>query len=783
MPLHRRDLFKASGAALGVALLDGCSRREPVFIAQPLERGTVPAGASSWRTTVCGQCEARCGITVRTVDGDAKKIEGNAEHPTSRGGVCALGHSALQGLYDPDRVTVPLRRATARGAGVPTRAETFQQATWEEALQALGEAIAAARAAASPARIAVVSGEGGAPAAIWSRLLVALGAPALVRDEPFDQLVEREAARRVLGAPVVPSYDLAGADFVLGLGAAFLDRWRSPVAYARALVEMRSRGGRFVHAEPRLSLTAAAADLWLPVRPGSEGVLARALAGAVLASGRVSAEAAARYRQLFPGDPPDLPAAAAACDVAEERLAATARALLAAQRPLVVAGGSAALVSDGLANVAAGLALDVLLGAVGRQGGVFAERGIDWHAALAPGAPEAEPLDALRRRLLAREVDVLLVAEADPLRRAPRAWGLDDLVGGVPLVVSIASVLDDTALAADWVLPAQVDLERHEVAVAHPAAAAGGVPVLSLGRPAVDPLGEARHAADVALALAAGQEALEPPLPWQSFQDAAFEAVGADTRFVASPRDARRTLDRAARAGFLVASSPADPSTPQAPSAPFPEPGDALAAEVAGAGDRAALRLVPFESVKSADGRGANRPWLQELPDPLSSVLWGSWVELAPADAAALGVHQGDWVRLRPAGAVDAEALEAGVVVSPAVRPGTVGAPLGHGHRGGGRWARDRGANVHRLAGGRAVDGTAAPAIGELRVTLERMERPPRRLVLYRRELGAAEHLPRGWGAHEPAPARARGASRPESAASGGADRQATAEPAEGGSQ
>jgi menaquinone reductase, molybdopterin-binding-like subunit len=757
MPLDRRDLFKASGAALGVALLEGCARREPVYIEQPLERSTVPPGASLWRTGVCGQCEAGCGITVRTVDGNAKKIEGNREHPTSRGGVCALGHSALQALYDPDRVTMPLRRTSPRSAGAATGAGAFAPAGWEEALRAVGEAIAAARGA-SPARIAVVSGDDGVAGAIWSRLLLALGAPPLVLDEPFDRLVERSAAHRVFGAAVAPSYDLERADMVLGLGAAFLDRWRSPVAYARALAEMRARGGRFVHAEPRLSLTAAAADLWLPVRSGTEGVLARALAGVVLAAGRASEEGAARYRELFPGIPPDLETAARTCDVALARLHTTARALLAAERPVVVAGGAAALSRDGLASVAAGQALNLLVGAVGRPGGVTVEGGVDWLAALAPDASAPEPLAALRRRLEAREVDLLLVADADPLHRAPASWRLDELVRNVPLVVAITSALDDTALEADWVLPAQVDLERYVVAGAHPAVAtAGGGPVLSVARGAVEPLGEARHPAEVALALAAGQEQLSTPVSWQGLQEVVVEALGGDTRFVASPRESRRAIDGGARAGFLVAAAPA-PSAGDSLSVgeAFPEPagtGDDDASQPA-----ASLRLVPFESIKAGDGRGANRPWLQELPDPLAPVMWASWVELSPRDAATIGVHTGDWVRLRAASSSgDAAPLEMGVVVSLSTRPGTVAAPLGHGHRDYGRYARGRGVNLMGLVHDEQVEGCEAPALLDVRVLVERLARPPRKLALYGRGLGDPEHLPRGWGAHESAPARPAG--------------------------
>jgi anaerobic selenocysteine-containing dehydrogenase len=127
------------------------------------------------------------------------------------------------------------------------------------------------------------------------------------------------------------------------------------------------------------------------------------------------------------------------------------------------------------------------------------------------------------------------------------------------------------------------------------------------------------------------------------------------------------------------------------------------------------------------DGRGANRPWLQEMPDPMSTVMWNGWAELSPADAEALGVHDGDRLLVEsPAGSVETLA-----VVDPAVRPGLIGMPLGHGHVDFGRYATGRGANPMALVSGTPVDGVDAPAIGSMRVRVERLG--PGRLVRFGR--------------------------------------------------
>jgi hypothetical protein len=89
------------------------------------------------------------------------------------------------------------------------------------------------------------------------------------------------------------------------------------------------------------------------------------------------------------------------------------------------------------------------------------------------------------------------------------------------------------------------------------------------------------------------------------------------------------------------------------------------------------------------DGSGANRPWLQEMPDPMTTLTWNTWVEINPATAEELGIHDDDVVRVTtPYGAI-----EASVYRYPAIRPDTIAIPFGQGHTALGRWAEGRGVN------------------------------------------------------------------------------------------
>jgi anaerobic selenocysteine-containing dehydrogenase len=99
------------------------------------------------------------------------------------------------------------------------------------------------------------------------------------------------------------------------------------------------------------------------------------------------------------------------------------------------------------------------------------------------------------------------------------------------------------------------------------------------------------------------------------------------------------------------------------------------------------FHLFPYPSIALSDGRGANLPWLQETPDPMTTVQWGAWVELNPATARELGVSDNDIVSIEsPAGR-----LEASVVVYPGIRPDVVAMPVGQGHMDYGRFAQAAG--------------------------------------------------------------------------------------------
>ncbi|NIN34401.1 MAG: hypothetical protein GTO60_04605, partial [Gammaproteobacteria bacterium] len=137
-------------------------------------------------------------------------------------------------------------------------------------------------------------------------------------------------------------------------------------------------------------------------------------------------------------------------------------------------------------------------------------------------------------------------------------------------------------------------------------------------------------------------------------------------------------------------------------------------AEFSGAAEEFPFMLHPYESAAFQDGRGANLPWMQELPDPLTSVVYGSWVEMNPVTASELGLTEGDLVDIvSPHGQ-----LRAPVFVYPAIRPDVIAMPIGQGHSEYGRYAKERGVNPIEILSPLVETGTGALAINATRVSV-----------------------------------------------------------------
>jgi anaerobic selenocysteine-containing dehydrogenase len=708
--ISRRDFLKiATGAAVATGFASKVRRviLEP-YVRPPEE--TLP-GKASWYASTCRQCPAGCGIIVRTINGRAKKIEGNPNHPLNRGKLCARGQAGLQTLYNPDRLKGPVQQSGGRGS------KKFEPLYWPDALELLAEKITLL---GSPSRLAFLGGL--MPDHLHdlvNRWLEALGAPPPVMFDLLTALEGRttiiQGSETLFGVPQYPVYDIQNADVIFSFGANFLETWGSPVSYNHAFGEFRQgqSGGRgfFAHFEPRLSATGALADEWVPLRPGTDGLVALAI-GRIIIENNLGTVGAFTQKEANLYQDVEVGALAEASGVSMEKLERLANIIASANRALVIPGGYPLGHQNGHAAFQAIQALNLILRRFGQRGGVFLSSPVPVDTLPSAGSPDSfQSVQDLIKRMQAGEIDLLLVHGINPVYELPAAVGFAEAIRRVPYVISFSPFVDETTVWADLIMPDHTYLEAWGYQVPSPGA---DRPIVSSQQPIVRPLYDTHSTADVILALAARQGgSIAESLPWADevlFLEDASGVLFGSSLSAYSPKSAGAFWAAWRQNGGWWSEG----ELRQEPE-PIGFPDNPLSAAnpmFEGEKDEFPLHLYPYASLGLSDGRGANLPWLQEMPDPMTTARWETWIEINPQTAHELSVEDNDVVRiLSPYGEI-----EAIVVVFPGIRPDVVAIPIGQGHTEFGRYAKGRGVNPMDLLAPASDQQTGALAWGATRV-------------------------------------------------------------------
>jgi len=224
---------------------------------------------------------SECGALVHVEDGRAVKIEGDPNHPLNAGYMCPKGLSFLQLQYHPDRLKHPLKRIGAKGAG------KWQQITWEEALNEISSELSRIRDQYGPEAIAVSYGTYPKRVAIGlSIFLAALGSPnQLIGNCHYcytphliaDLLTCGEVYTCELG---VPDYKKSRCILLWGFNPL-----HTYPPLGRKIVEAKRKGSKLIVIDPRHTELASMADLWLQIRPGTDGALALGMLNIIINKG------------------------------------------------------------------------------------------------------------------------------------------------------------------------------------------------------------------------------------------------------------------------------------------------------------------------------------------------------------------------------------------------------------------------------------------------------------------------------------------------------------------
>ncbi len=675
---NRRDFLKVLGYGGTAVTLTGCGFTSNEDGAEVVTSYVTPPSyaipsIATYFNTTCAQCEASCNIMGRVREGRVLKAEGNPNSPINHGKLCSLGQAGVQAHYNPDRVKKPMLNG--------------KDITWDDALKVINEKLGAAKGD----EIAFVTGNiSGHARSLLGSYLDALGSKNHFVYEAISPAVVRAANQKAYGV-AMPRYRIDKAKVVVSFGADFLGAWVSPVHFSQQYAKFRKGSrpegrGVLVQIEPKMTLTGANADRWIAIRPGTEGVFALGLIHALGKAGmKIPADVAAVAREYTPER------VGVDTGVPFDQITKLASLLKERSPSLVLTGGAAEGYAHGSQNAAAIALLNHVLGNVGKT--VEATAGVPF-TQFAPAVGNRSSLTALNNGLAAGKYKVVFTYAANPVYSAPAAMKFGENFGKAGFKVAFAQYLDETAKAADLVLPLDSAMEDWATVVPEYMAApeggsSAGYAQISFRQPMMEKLyADTRSMGDIVLMLLKQRKANEYKDVENFYTYVRNDVLKKKTALGAGGKDDDEVFwnDTVSKGVVALNGQPArlsDKASVAGLTLPSPAAPDSTYR----------LRLIPSVSPNMRDGRNANEPWLQESPDPLTTIVWNSWLEMHPATAAKLAIVEGDIVEV----ASRSGAIKAQVYLFPGIHPDAVSMPVGYGHDAMGRWAKGAGQNVFSI--------------------------------------------------------------------------------------
>ncbi|MDN3028592.1 molybdopterin-dependent oxidoreductase [Streptomyces sp. S.PB5] len=545
--LGRRDLLRigaAAGAALaGLGTIEIVRDRTPTA---PVPKGSTQAKAIP---SMCQMCTTACGIIGHVADNRLLKITGNPEDPNGQGAVCGKGVAGPSVLYDPFRLLYPLKRVGERGSG------RWKRISWETAYEEMAGRLKEIRERGTPGEFAFQQGRNRSTDII-SRFLNAYGTPSQFNHRALCSLNRRAAILTTIGESDWDLGDYENTQYVLNFGCNWAEAHQGHIPVATRMMRARQKGAKLVTFETRLSNTAALSDEWFCVKPGTDGLIALAMANVICREelwdkkwldtwsnypAEKIAEHVAQYTPEWAERESGVPA--------EDIIRIAREFAAAAPKCTTICNRGSQGHRNGYYNDRAITMLNALVGNMGKTGGWCWHPQSAWDKDLLP-EPEPVPEKPTAKSIIAEaknwplanafpdkkmkvaEIIYLWIKEgrqkisALMTYNADTAWSWPEaqLVRGVlkdedliPFHVCIDVMYSETAHLADIILPWATYLERWDIDSRPPQ---GLIDYVGLRQPVVPPRGESKDIREIFPELARRiGGGMETYFPWRTTEE------------------------------------------------------------------------------------------------------------------------------------------------------------------------------------------------------------------------------------------------------------------------
>lgn len=506
--LDRRDFLKLAAASAGT-LAAGAFL--PPRVAQAARAsGLVGANGDGTIPTMCEMCTWRCGVLAKVKGGRVVKLDGNPDHPHSKGRLCARGQSGLMTTYDPDRVLKPLIRVGPRGGG------KFREASWEEALDLAAESMLRVKASYGPETM-IFSSTHNLSQIQFENLLNAYGSPnyGTQRSLCFNAMV---TAFLLTYGVEEPARNYDDVEYILLVGRNLMEAIST--SETAALVDAIARGAKLVVLEPRFTKTAAKATEWIPIKPGTDAAFLLAMIQVIVSEELADCDFVKQYvigcdgiEEAMRGYTPEW--AETKTGIPAETIRRIAREYAAAKHnALAHPGWRTSNFINSFQAERAIATLNALSGNVLTPGGCLAAESPEaagvplgkppqpayprGRALRLDGVPWRYPLVPLKLGIFQVLRDAILsgepyqargwfISRQNPVLTIPERAKTIEAMGKLDCIIAVDLILNDSAWYADIVLPEASYLERYD-----PLMALEGK--VFIRQPVIEPQGEGRSA-------------------------------------------------------------------------------------------------------------------------------------------------------------------------------------------------------------------------------------------------------------------------------------------------
>jgi anaerobic selenocysteine-containing dehydrogenase len=741
LKLNRRTFLKLSGFA-GAALGTNQIIRLDTAAASPSQKESMNAPEEKWIATSCLNCTARCATRVRVMNSKAVKVTGNPYSQVSEGKVCPRAHIGLQVLYDPERISTPLKRTNSeKGKGIDPK---WVPISWDQALNEVTNRLKNLRDRGEPNQLLLFYGLNTISTEdLIYRFAEAFGTPNLIPGDGLDTETEKSGNWMADGHYTHTAYDLDRTNYILAFGADMVESSKPLSRFLRKWGKIRREKPnrtKIVVINPRYSVTAAKSDEWVPINPGTDGALALAMAHVII-SEELYDKAFIKdwtagfdaYKQMVLSQysPKDV---SKITGIEAEAIQRIAKEFAQTQPAVALRGKESIDWPDGTFTSYAIFCLNALIGSMDVPGGIIYQENPEYRAMPPLAEDEISKKGKMRPFFDFRGTDKYPVAKVVtnqipeslsegvpyPIEMAigfnnnfnmsaPNTGRWDGALKKIPYYVHVSPFISEMALYADLVLPSTTFLEEWGYDHSPPGS---GFAEVKLKQPVVTPHTDARSIIDLLFEItrrlgggvaqsftSMGDNAekfvkfrTETLIPWGEFLKKGVW-IGKTYEYKKYHRI------------FLTPSKKFEFSSGNLKSllAKMKKGGEGSSdclprySEVKYLGDKEKYPfiLLPYQPLMVIENGSQNYPWAQEVFLPKDGVGWETLAEINSETAKALKLKDGQRVWVES----PYQKIKVKVKFSEGVHPDVVAIPFGQGHYSYGKWQQGIGANPNEIVG------------------------------------------------------------------------------------